>query len=141
MAIFGADTGKPMVVRAGKATLVCNGVPVLATNVQVVYQRTVEIIPTIGKKRVMSVSEGQGQFSAETVLAKDNDALNAFKLNDDGCEPFTMTVTFDDKACNMNGKTITCHNCVSSAVSIGVQGARGYIAQGVQVTFTAISND
>lgn len=138
MAIFGQDTGKPLVVRAGKATLTCNGVIMIATNVQVQYQRKVEVVPTISKKRVISVGEGEGTFSAETIYAKDSDSLNALKLNDDGCDPFTMTITFDDGACNMNNKSITCHNCVSSAVSITAQGGRGYIAQGVQVTFTAL---
>lgn len=139
MAVFGADTGKPLVVRAGKATVVCNGVTLLATNVQVQYQRNVEVVPTISKKRIISIGEGQGTFSAETILAKDNDALNALKLNDDGCDPFTMTITFNDNACNMNGKSITAHNCVSSSVGITAQGGRGFIGQGVQVTFTALT--
>lgn len=139
MSVFGTDTSRPLIVRAGKATLTCNGIILLATNVTVQYQRPVEVVPTVGTKRALSVGEGIGQFSAETIVAKDNDALGALRLNDDGCDPFTMTITFNDSACNMNGKSVTCHNCVSSAVSITAQGGRGYIGQGVQVTFTALT--
>jgi hypothetical protein len=139
MSVFATDTSKPTVIRAGKATVTCNGIILLATNVTVSYQRPVEVVPTVGNKRVISIGEGVGQFSAETIVAKDNDALNALRLNDDGCDPFTMTLTFNDNACDMNGKSVTCHNCVSSAISITAQGGRGYIGQGVQVTFTALT--
>ena len=46
---------------------------------------------------------------------------------------------FDGKdACDMAGKTVTAKNCFASNVSVDAQGGRGYVAQGVQVTFTAL---
>lgn len=137
--IFNTDTGKPTVVRAGKAVIKCDGTTLLALNVQLSYLRTVEIVPTLGEKRVLSIGEGQGTFTAETILAKGNDVLTAMHLNDDGCQPFNMTIEFKGATCDVSGKTVTAHNCVASAVSITAQGGRGYIAEGVQVAFTALS--
>lgn len=137
--VFGTDTGKPIVVRAGKAIVTVNGQTMIALGVQVQFQRTVELLPTIGKKRVLSIGEGTGTFSADTILSKENNIESAFRLNDDGCSPFAITITFKDSSCSENGKTITAHNCVASAISIGAQGGRGYIAEGLQATFTGLT--
>ena len=137
--IFSTDTSKPITVRAGKAIVKVGGATLLALNVQLNFQRSVELIPTLSKKRVMSVGEGQGSFSAETVLSKENNIESAFRLNEDGCSPFAITITFKDSSCSENGKTVTAHNCVASAISIGAQGGRGYIAEGLQATFTGLT--
>jgi len=137
--VFSTDTSKPVTVRAGKAIVKVGGSTLLALNVQVNFQRTVELIPTLSKKRVISVGEGQGTFSAETVLSKENNIEAGMHLFDSGCSPFSMTLTFDDESCSLNGKTVTAHNCIASAVSIGAQGGRGYVAEGVQCVFTALS--
>ena len=139
--VFGADTSKPLIVKAGKAVVTVNNVTLLALDTQLAYQRTVEILPTLGKKRLMSVGEGQGTFTANTVLAKGQNVLSAFKLSGDDCTPFDMRIEVKDAACDLNGKTVVAKNCVASAVSITAQGGRGYIAQGVQVTFTALELD
>jgi len=137
--VFGNGTGKPIVVRAGKAIVKCGGTTLIALNVQIQYSRPVEVVPTLGEKRVLSVGEGQGTFSAETVLAKGNDVATAMHLNDDGCSPFSMSLTLQGGTCDASGKTVTAHNCVASAITVSAQGGRGMIAQGVQVTFTAMS--
>lgn len=139
MAVFNTNTGKPTVVRAGKAIVKVNGATLMALNVSLTYQRPVEIVPTIGEKRVLSIGEGQGQFSAQTVLSSDSNVVKAMGLNDDGCDPFSMTIEFQGATCTMSGKTVTAHNCVASAVSLDAQGGRGYIANGVTVTFTALT--
>lgn len=137
--VFGGTTDKPTVLKAGKAIVTVNGTTLLALGVQVQFGRQVEIVPVLGKKRVVSLGEPQGQFTANTIIAKDVDSFKAFKLSGDDCMPFAMTITFDAKdACDVAGKTITCKNCFSSNVSVDAQGGRGYIAQGVQVTFTAL---
>lgn len=137
--VFGTDTGKPIVVRAGKAIVTVNGHTMIALGVQVQFQRTVELLPTIGKKRVLSIGEGTGTFSADTILSKENNIESAFRLNEDGCSPFAITITFKDSSCSENGKTVTAHNCVASAITIGAQGGRGYIAEGLQATFTGLT--
>ena len=137
--VFGNGTEKPIVLRAGKAIVKCGGTTLIALNVQLQYQRPVEVVPTLGEKRVISVGEGTGTFSAESVLAKGNDVTGALHLNDDGCSPFSMSIEMQGSTCDAAGKTITAHNCIASAVSISAQGGRGLIAQGVQVTFTAMS--
>lgn len=137
--VFGTDTGKPIVVRAGKAIVTVNGQTMIALGVQVQFQRQVELLPTIGKKRVLSIGEGTGTFSADTILSKENNIESAFRLNEDGCSPFAITITFKDSSCSENGKTVTAHNCVASAISIGAQGGRGYIAEGLQATFTGLT--
>ena len=137
--IFNTDTGKPLVVRAGKATIKCDGKTLLAIDVQLTYQRSVEVVNTLSRKRVISIGEGQGQFSASSILAKDNEVLQAMHLNDDGCSPFNMTIDFSGSTCDMGNKTVTAHNCVASAVSVTAQAGRGFVAEGVQVTFTALS--
>lgn len=136
--VFGADTGKPIVVRAGKAILTVNGQNLLAIGVTVQFTRTVEKIPTIGGKSVISLGEAQGTVSAETILAKDMDALAAFHITGNDCKPVNTTISFKDATCGMSGKSITAHNCFGSAITISMQGGRGVVAQGVTMTFTAL---
>ena len=137
MGVFG-DNRDVTVVRAGKALVTVNEKKMIALGVQVVFQRAVELLPTIGEKRVISIGEGQGEFSADTILSKDNDIEAAFRLNEDGCVPFPISITFMDTACSENGKSVDLHHCVASAVSIGMQGGRGYIAEGLKATFTGL---
>jgi hypothetical protein len=136
--VFGGSTDKPTVLKAGKAIVTVGGSTLLALGVQVQFGRQVELVPALSKKRVVSLGEPQGQFTANTILAKGVDAFNAFKLSGNDCTPFDMTIKFDDGACDAAGKTVTAKNCFASNVSVEAQGGRGYIAQGVQVTFTAL---
>ena len=137
--VFGASTDKPTVLKAGKVIVTVGNATLLALGVQVQFGRQVELVPVLSKKRVVSLGEPQGQFTANTILAKDVDAFNAFKLSGDDCTPFDMKIKFDAKdACDAAGKTVTCKNCFSSNVNVDAQGGRGYIAQGIQVTFTAL---
>ena len=137
--VFGGSTDKPIVVKAGKAIITVGGSTLLALGVQLQFGRQVEIVPALSTKRVVSISDPQGQFTANTILAKGVDAFNAFKLSGNDCTPFDMTITFDVKdACALAGKTVKAKNCFASNVSVDVQGGRGYVAQGVQVTFTAL---
>lgn len=137
--VFGADTGKPIVVRAGKAIVAVNGQTMIALGVQVSFGREVQHLPTIGKKRVLSIGEGTGTFTASTILSKENNIESAFRLNEDGCVPFAITITFKDSSCSENGKTVTAHNCVASAITVGAQGGRGYIAEDLTATFTSLT--
>lgn len=140
--VFGASVDKPIVVKAGKAIVTVGGSTLLALGVQLQFGRQVEIVPAVSKKRVISIGEPQGQFTANTILAKGSDAFKAFKLSGEDCTPFDMKITFDgDSGCDLAGKTVTAKNCFSSNVNIDVQGGRGYVAQGVQVTFTALEAD
>lgn len=137
--VFSTDTGRPIVVRAGKATLKVNGATFIALNVTVQYGREVQMLPSIGKQKIISVGEAQGTFSAETVLAKGANSFEAMGMTGSGCSPFSMTITFNDAACDANGMSVTAHNCIASAVTITAQGGRGFIANGCQATFTALS--
>ena len=136
--VFGADASRPVVVRAGKAILTVDDQNLLALNVTIQFTRTVEVIPTIGAQRVLSVGEATGTLSAETVLAKNSDALAAFHLTADECQPIPIQIRFADGTCDVSGKTVTAQNCIGSALTITAQGGRGMVAQGVQVTFTAL---
>jgi len=137
--VFGGSIDKPTVLKAGKAIVTVGGKDLLALNVTVQFQRQVEMVPVLGKKRVVSLGEPQGSFTCDTILAKSVDAFSAFKLSGDDCTPFDMKIKFDgNQACDMQGKTVTAKNCFSSAINITAQGGRGYIGQGVQVTFTAL---
>lgn len=137
--IFNTDTGKPLVVRAGKAIVKVGATTLIALGVELSYSRSVEMIPTLSQRRVASIGEGQGQFSAQSILSKENGIESGMHLFDDGCTPFSMTITFADSACSMNGKTVTAHNCIASSVSLSAAGGRGFVAEGVACTFTALS--
>ena len=139
--VFGANSSQPKVIKAGKAILVVNNKEIIALNVQIVFQRPVEVIPAISKKKLVSLGEPQGTFTAETILAKGEDAFDAFKLDGEDCAPFDMKIRVNDSACDLNGKSVTAKNCFSGSVSITVQGGRGYIGQGLQVVFTAMEFD
>jgi hypothetical protein len=140
--VFGGSTDKPTVIKAGKAIVTVGGTTLLALGVQVQFGRNVELVPALSKKRVVSLGEPQGQFTANTILAKGIDAFKAFKLSGDDCKPFDMKIKFDaNDGCDMAGKTVTAKNCFASNVTVDAQGGRGYVAEGVQVTFTALELD
>ena len=140
--VFGGSTDKPTVIKAGKAIVTVGGTTLLALGVQLQFGRNVELVPALSKKRVVSLGEPQGQFTANTILAKGIDAFKAFKLSGDDCKPFDMKIKFDAKdGCDMAGKTVTAKNCFASNVTVDAQGGRGYVAEGVQVTFTALELD
>ena len=139
--VFGADSAQPTVIKAGKAILVVNDAEIIALNVQINYPRNVEVVPVLSKKRVISIGEPQGQFTAETILANGSDAFSAFKLDGNDCSPFDMKIKVSDNACDLNGKSVTAKNCFASSVNISAQGGRGFIGQGMQVTFTALEID
>jgi hypothetical protein len=136
--VFGADSGQPIVLKAGKAIVTVNGIPVIALNVTCQFGRVIQVVPALSKKRVVSIGEPQGTFSAETIIANGNDPSKAFKLTGDDCTGYEMTVKFDGKACDAGGKTVKCKNCFTQNVQITAQGGRGWIGSGFQVTFTAL---
>ena len=136
--VFGADSGKPIVLKAGKCIVTVGGTTIIALNVTVQFGREVQVIPALSKKRVVSLSEPQGTFTAETIIAKGNDPSSAFKLTGDDCSGYQMTVKFDGNACDAGGKTVKCMNCFTNSVQITAQGGRGFIGSGFSVTFTAL---
>lgn len=137
--VFNTSTEAPIVVRAGKAKITVNGMPMIALSATVTFQRTVEQLPAIGGKKVISIGEPSGTFSAESILAKDANAFKAMGLTGDGCAPFTMTITFNDATCHANGMTVTAHNCIANSGSITVQGSRGVVGHSVTAVFTALT--
>lgn len=131
--VFGAEKTKPTVVKAGKATITINGDKYLALNVQIQFQRPVEVVPTVGKERVLSIGEPQGTITAEKVLGQDS-----LKALEDKCEAKNAIIEVSDDCGNGNNPKITCHNVILSGATVTAQGGRGYIAAGVAGTFTAL---
>lgn len=129
---FGASKDKPTIVKAGKATITINGDTYLALNVQIQYQRSVEIVPTLGKERVISIGEPIGQITAEKVLGQ-----GSLRAIADSCKAKSASIQVKDD-CGGKSPKIECHNVILSAVNITAQGGRGYIAAGVTGTFTAL---
>lgn len=136
--VFGADSGKPIVLKAGKAIVTVNGTTIIALNVTCQFGRNIEVMPALSKKRVVNIGEPQGTFTAETIIAKGNDPTKAFKLTGDDCSGYEMTVKFDGNACDAGGKTVKCKNCFTQQVQITAQGGRGWIGSGFSCTFTAL---
>ena len=122
--VFGADSGKPIVLKAGKAIVTVNGTTIIALNVTCQFGRNIEVMPALSKKRVVNIGEPQGTFTAETIIAKGNDPTKAFKLTGDDCSGYEMTVK--------------CKNCFTQQVQITAQGGRGWIGSGFSCTFTAL---
>lgn len=137
--VFGADIGKPVVVKAGKAIVTVNGTTIIALNATLQFARSVEVIPALSKKRIVSIGEPQGTFSAETIIVKGNDASKAFKIDGDDCSGYDMSIRMDGSACDADGKTYTAKNCFTSAVTLSAQGGRGFIGSGFQVAFTGLT--
>lgn len=131
----------PLLIKAGRAKISISGGsnPMLALNCTIQFGRNVEVVPTIGDKRILSVGEPQGTVSIQTVVAKDESTIEQLLGKEKDCKAFTMTLTLSgDGTCGMDGKTVTCSGCIGSAVSVELQGGRGYVASGVQITFTAL---
>ena len=136
--VFGSDAGAPIVLKAGKAIVTVGGTTLIALNATMQFGRDVQMVPALSKKRVVSIGEPTGTFSAETIIAKGNDSSSAFKLSGNDCTGFDMSVKMDGNACDGGGKTFTAKNCFTSAVTVTAQGGRGWIGAGFQVTFTAL---
>ena len=136
--VFGADTGKPVVLKAGKAIVTVNNQTLIALNVTCQFGRSVEVIPALSKKRIVSISEPQGNFSADTIISKASDPTQAFNVSGDDCSPYDMQIKFYGNACDAGGKTVTCKNCFTNSISVSAQGGRGFIGSGFSATFTAL---
>lgn len=136
--VFSADSSKPTVLKAGKAIVTVDNKTLIALNVTIQFQRNVEVLPALSKKRVISISEPTGQFTAETIIARGNDSTSAFRLTDNDCSAYDMKVKLEEGACDASGKTFTCKNCFTQAVQVTAQGGRGFIGAGFTVTFTAL---
>lgn len=136
--VFGADTGKPIVLKAGKAIVTVNNQTLIALNAVVQFGRNIEVMPALSKKRVVNISEPQGTFSAETIIAKGSDPSAAFKTTGDDCSGFDMTIKMDGSSCDTGGKTVKCKNCFTNSIQISAQGGRGWIGSGYSATFTAL---
>ena len=137
--VFGADTGKPVVLKAGKAIVTVNGTTIIALNATMQFGRDIQVMPALSRKRIVSIGEPQGTFSAETIIAKGNDSTKAFKLTGDDCTGYDMSVRMDGNACDSDGKTFTAKNCFTSSVTLTAQGGRGWIGSGFAVTFTGLT--
>lgn len=135
------DAKKPILIKAGRAKLKVEGVTesMLAMNCTVQFSRSVEVVPVIGDQRVLSVGEPTGTCSIGTILAKSDSTLEKILGKETECEGFTMQLTFTgDATCGMGGRSVTLGGCIASAVSIEMQGGRGFVASSVQITFTSL---
>lgn len=131
MSVF-ASNQDAKVIKANKAIVKIEGSTSLALNVQIQFQRSVDVIDTIGESRVIAVGEPKGTFSIEQVIG--HERISA--LEENGCTPITVSISSADECGGTS--TITCSNCVLSATSITAQGGRGFIAHGVQGVFTKL---
>ena len=134
-AVFSEEAGATS-IKSNKAIIKIGSTTALALNVQITFQRQVEIVPTIGEDRVISVGMPQGQFSIESLIGHDD---MASELEQDGCTPTTVVIENPDE-CGPSG-SITCDGVVLSAVTITAQGGRGYIAHNIQGVFTKLTMD
>ena len=129
--VFDHNPSEMKVVKGDSAIVTVAGEPLLATNVQIAFQRNVQRLPVVGNKDVVSVGKPQGQFTAEAVYMKSVPAI----FNKTGCKPEEITVTFSGDDCGNEGKSINLKGCVASALQISISGERGYVASGVTITF------
>lgn len=132
MSVFASDQGAT-VIKANKAEVKIDNATSLALNVQIQFQRNVEVLDTVGKDRVIAVGEPKGTFTIEQIIGHDKIAA----LEESGCTPISVSITTADE-CGGTSE-VTCGNCVLSATSITAQGGRGYIAHGVQGVFTKLT--
>ena len=142
--VFGTDTGKPLVFKAGKAIVTINGQTLIAIDASINFARTVEVVSVIGRKRIISLGEPRGTFSTNTMLAKSSNVFEAFGMDGNSdCGGFDITISFGagSGSCDLSGKTMTCKNCFASGMTITASGERGFVASAVQVTFTALELD
>ena len=136
--VFGASNAAPKVFKANKVIVTINNVNLIAMGVTIQFQRDVTPVPVLGDRRVISIGEPVGQMSAQSFLSKDGSVFQAFDIvGEGGCGGFSATLDFSKSkdACDLAGMKVTLKNCYASAVSIEAQGGRGYIANGVNVTF------
>lgn len=132
MSVFNYNSSDLKVVKADEATISFDGrTDTIATGVQIQFTRQVERVPTIGTVDVASVSKPQGQLTANTVFMQTLPKI----FEEDACSPNNVVVNFGDGTCDLNGKTVTLKNCIASAVTIELQGGRGYVASGLTLTF------
>ena len=139
--VFGGSE-KARVIKADKAIVTINGTVAIALGVSIQYTRQVQKVPVLALEDIISIGTASGVFSADTILLKGGSDIMANELiSGDGCRPGTITVRFQDGACDSQVRPITCKNCIASAVNVTAQGGRGFVASGVSIIFTAMSFD
>jgi len=125
------------VIKADKAIVTVGKQNMLALGV------TIQQVPVLGDADVLSIGKPSGTISIESLLisGQDYDITNNPILQGDGCEPQQLDITFGktEGACAQLNKEVHCAGCIASAVTVAAQGGRGYIASGVQITFTSMS--
>lgn len=137
--VFGAST-KAHVIKADKAIVKIGKETALALGVTIQYQRPVQQVPVLSVDDVLSIGKASGTITAETILIKDGyDVTGGSLISGDGCKPETVKIKFQDGSCESKTKSVTCKNCIASAVSVTARGGQGYVAAGVTITFTAMS--
>ena len=131
------------VIKADKAIVTVGKQNMLALGVTIQYGRPVQQVPVLGDADVLSIGKPSGTISIESLLisGQDYDITNNPILQGDGCEPQQLDITFGktEGACAQLNKEVHCAGCIASAVTVAAQGGRGYIASGVQITFTSMS--
>lgn len=140
--VFNASD-KVKVIKADKAIITVGDQPMLALGVIIQYGRPVQQVPVLAETDVLSIGKPTGTISIESLLISgaDYDITKNPILSGDGCDPQPLSITFGktEGACAQLNKEVHCGGCIASAVTVSAQGGRGYIASGVQITFTSMS--
>lgn len=134
--MFGANTSNAKVVRAGNAYITVGGATMYAIGVQIQFQRTAQILPTLSKDRIIAIGEPQGTLTIDSLVMSDSRLPSQITSGDCKLDSITVTYSAAGNNCQQGTKTVTCKNGVASAVSLTGNGSQGYIAQGFTFTFT-----
>lgn len=135
--MFGAENyDNAKLIRAGSAYITIGNATMYALGIQIQFQRTAQILPTLSKDRVISIGEPQGTLTIDSLVIDGGDLPSQIKNG--GCSLDSITVQYSsaDGNCGNGQRTITCKNGVASAVTLNGNGQQGYIAEGFTFTFT-----
>lgn len=135
--MFGADDfTSAKLIRAGRAYITVDSKTMYAIGIQITFQRTAQILPTLSKDRVIAIGEPQGTLTIDSMVIDGGGLPDKIKNGDCKLDSITVQYSDEDGKCGNGQKAITCKNGIASAVTLNGNGQQGYIAQGFTFTFT-----
>lgn len=135
--MFGADNFEnAKLIRAGRAYITIGDSTMYAIGIQIQFQRTAQILPTLSKDRVIAIGEPQGTLTIDSMVIEGGSLPAQIKNGDCSLDSITVQYSAADGNCGNGQRSVTCKNGVASAVTLNGNGQQGYIAEGFTFTFT-----
>lgn len=132
MAVFGDENGAKFYYLPS-ATVQVGGANGVALNVQIQYQRQVQLIPTLTAEKHFNVGRASGTFTGTFIFDEGIAGSLSTACNLGACT-FSMA-----GQCDSPSKNVQCNDCILQSVQIQGDGSNGYATIAITATFSTLT--